>query len=276
MTDPNFVLRAGQAGPIVKGTPGNVLTFGANGERIGGAPGGGGACVSNAPIITGLYACAENDGCEASGDASHATGYQTRAAGFASTAMGANTQAVGGYSTAMGINTAAGIGADVACGNESEARQQADFVHAAGGFGSVRGTAQWRFNEYRGQTFGNAGGESVELKIGNNPNPVDSGRCYYVIVTCIGVLMGVGAGTKQSGSFERRFLMNVDSGGTASFSAVTDGPDIVVGATFVGATIIPAPGDFSNEWKLTFSLNEAVTAAVNVCAHVEFLEVQGD
>jgi hypothetical protein len=41
MTDPSFTLRAGQSGPVLKGTPGNVLTFNADGETVSGKPGGG-------------------------------------------------------------------------------------------------------------------------------------------------------------------------------------------------------------------------------------------
>jgi len=41
MTDPKFKLRAGSSGPVVKGTPGHVLTFNADGESVSGQPGGG-------------------------------------------------------------------------------------------------------------------------------------------------------------------------------------------------------------------------------------------
>jgi hypothetical protein len=38
MTDPTFSLRGGQSGPLVKGTPANVLAFNASGEKVGGVP----------------------------------------------------------------------------------------------------------------------------------------------------------------------------------------------------------------------------------------------
>lgn len=45
MTDPAFVLREGQDGPIVEGTPGHVLTFQADGKSVRGEPGGSGGGV---------------------------------------------------------------------------------------------------------------------------------------------------------------------------------------------------------------------------------------
>jgi hypothetical protein len=41
MVDPSFKLRVASSGPVVKGTPGNVLTFNADGESVSGQPGGG-------------------------------------------------------------------------------------------------------------------------------------------------------------------------------------------------------------------------------------------
>lgn len=38
MTDPSFTLRAGQDGPVVEGTPGNVLTIQADGKTVAGEP----------------------------------------------------------------------------------------------------------------------------------------------------------------------------------------------------------------------------------------------
>lgn len=38
MTDPTIILRSGQSGPIMRGTPANVLAFNASGEKVGGVP----------------------------------------------------------------------------------------------------------------------------------------------------------------------------------------------------------------------------------------------
>ena len=47
MTDKTFSLRGGQTGPIVKGTPSNVLTFQSGGEGVAGEPGGGGGTITS-------------------------------------------------------------------------------------------------------------------------------------------------------------------------------------------------------------------------------------
>lgn len=41
MADPSFKLRGGNSGPVVRGTPGHVLTFDADGVHVSGQPGGG-------------------------------------------------------------------------------------------------------------------------------------------------------------------------------------------------------------------------------------------
>jgi hypothetical protein len=73
MTDPAFFLRAGDAGPEVKGTPGNVLTFTADG-KVRGEPAGGGAApvasffgadvadVTAEPELNGVFYTAETAG----------------------------------------------------------------------------------------------------------------------------------------------------------------------------------------------------------------------
>lgn len=275
MTDPKFVVRSGEAGRILRGTPGHVLTFEADGETLSGQPGGGGACTSNGAIITGAFACAENNNCEASGDSSNATGDGTRAAGFASCSVCWSTQAVGAGSFAANFDTAASADTSFACGNQSQTFVQSDFAHASGAFAD-RGDAQWRFNELKGTTPGLAAGESVDLQVNfGTPNELRSGVCYYVVVTAIAIAMGVGAGSKRSQSYERRFLLNVDSAGAVEVSTVEEGPDLTGGVGW-GASLLPQPGDFSNSWKLTYQLNEGTTLQTRILAHVEYLEVLGD
>lgn len=41
MPDPSYKLRVASSGPVLRGTPGNVLTFGPDGESVSGQPGGG-------------------------------------------------------------------------------------------------------------------------------------------------------------------------------------------------------------------------------------------
>lgn len=47
MTDPSFALRVPASGPVVTGTPGNVLTFGADGRTVSGQPVSGGGAVDS-------------------------------------------------------------------------------------------------------------------------------------------------------------------------------------------------------------------------------------
>ena len=87
----------------------------AKGQRVmamvlfGTVAGGGGAnpCTSNALVITGLYACAENDSNTASGRASFAIGSENLSAGNAAFASGLSTVASGDMATTSGQNTLA-------------------------------------------------------------------------------------------------------------------------------------------------------------------------
>ncbi len=52
MVDASFKIRAGESGPFVDGTPGNVLTFQSDGSVAGEpAPGGGGTIVHHEAIV---------------------------------------------------------------------------------------------------------------------------------------------------------------------------------------------------------------------------------
>lgn len=48
MTDSSFILRAAASGPVVQGTPGNVLTFDADGRSVSGQPAAGGSSIQSA------------------------------------------------------------------------------------------------------------------------------------------------------------------------------------------------------------------------------------
>lgn len=63
MVDQAFNLRAGDAGPEVQGTPGNVLTFTADGKVRGETPGGGSAAVRAkwAFLVTQLFSGSEGN-----------------------------------------------------------------------------------------------------------------------------------------------------------------------------------------------------------------------
>jgi hypothetical protein len=213
-------------------------------------------------IASGDSAHAEGTGVTASGAFSHARGFGTLASGFAASACGFQTEAASDFS--------------VAEGNGSRSRLQGDHAHACGHFGggATAGANQWRYVQFSGSTPGVAGGESTPLAIGNNTNDLPADGSYYITVKAVASTVNNGAAARQCASYERAFIISTDQAGVTSISSVNSGTDIIVGAAFVGATLIPQASGIDNTWTLTFTLNESVTAATVITAHIEFTELQ--
>jgi len=240
----------------------------------GGGGGTGGGCVAHNATMTGLYACAENNGCTASGDSSHAEGDGSTASGFNAHAQNWNTQAAGVASSAHGFDTAATADLSLAAGSQAETLVQTDFAHASGQF-AERGDCQYRFHELRGETPGVAPGETVKLRMGNNECDLRPGRVAAVTATVIVNRMGVGEAAAEFAHFVRRFVLRCSPGGNATISTVREENDILQGATFAGASLLPEATGFDNTWSLTFALPELVQANTRAIAHVEFVELLG-
>jgi hypothetical protein len=240
--------------------------------RGGGGGGTAGGCVANSPIMTGLYSCAENNGCAALGDSSHADGDGTVAGGFASSAHNWNTQAPGAASSAHGFDSWAAADLSMAIGNQSATLEQSDFAHSSGQF-AERGDNQYRFHELKGETPGNGPSELVELKIGNNPNDLRPGRVYAVKCTALALLMGGGTANPEFAHFSLRFVLAVNSSGDALISEVKQEDPIILGETLDGCSLLPqVSGPY---WTLTYANRELTTANVRVVARVEFVELLG-
>jgi hypothetical protein len=117
MTDPTFSLRGGQTGPLLKGTPANVLAFGASGEKVGGVTPGGGAAVRLPGVA---YVDASN--AQASPDGSAVNPFRTVTAAIAAvTADGLVMSSVlvfpGDYSAEPAITWAGGTNLLLAAAN---------------------------------------------------------------------------------------------------------------------------------------------------------------
>ncbi|HEV8246709.1 MAG TPA: hypothetical protein VGP93_13115 [Polyangiaceae bacterium] len=239
---------------------------------LSGAGAGGGGCVANGATMTGLYSCAENNNCTASGDSSHAEGDGSTATALAAHAQNWNTLASGVGSSAEGFDTYAESDISHAGGSQAWTLVQTDFAHASGQF-AERGDAQYRFHELRGETPGVAVGETVRLRIGNNECDLRPGRVAAVTATVVANV--VGSDPPEYAQFVRRFVLACSVGGNATISTVREENDITEGSTLAGSSVLAEATGFDNTWSLTFGLAELTQANVRAVAHVEFVELGG-
>lgn len=303
MSNQDIKLRRSPSGKSYKGsTPGFVLTIDDDGETVTPKAASGGGCVTSGAVITGSFACAENlnntasgdfsfcvgsnsiasgnsamaegEGNTASGEGSHACGTGSVASGQFSYAQGFTTISSGIASVSTGFQTEALNDFSTAEGNGSRTREQGDHAYANGHFtggGLEPGANQWRYNQYSGLTPGIAPGETTRVQIGSStPTLADDGS-YYVTVKAIATVDGVNP--RESASYERRFILHCSHASVTSISAVTEGPDILFGATLAGSSLLAEASGVDNTWTLTFALAELTTAAVRVTAHIEFVEI---
>jgi hypothetical protein len=93
-------------------------------------------------------------------------------------------------------------------------------------------------------------------------------------------VQGLGAAARQAAYYHIEFLVAVDSTGAVTVSAVTTVvPPILMGAGFVGATLVPTGvnrvGATPAQLALTFTIAVGLTVQANIVAHIEYVELLG-
>jgi len=231
---------------------------------------------------TGLGSHAEGVGCATTGTGAHAEGFQTDANADTTHAEGQGSQANGTSSHAEGYFTVATGNASHAGGASSRSWLNSDYAHSGGGF-FVPGDAQYRAGEPKGQTNGSLPGETTVLVQGvlGEPLSLQNSTCYGITVRATASVQALGAAARQCAFYHFEFLLAVDSAGACTLSAVTQvtGP-IVMGAGFVGATLVPTGvnrvGATPAQLALTFAIAGGLTVQSHIVAHVEYVEILGN
>jgi hypothetical protein len=230
---------------------------------------------------TGLGSHAEGVACTTTGTGAHAEGFQTganadtaHAEGQGSLANGTSSHAEGYFSVATGNGSHAG-------GASSRSWLNSDYAHSGGGF-SVPGDAQYRAGEPKGQTNGSVPGETTVLVQGvlGEPLSLQNSTCYGITVRATASVQALGAAARQCAYYHLEFLVAVDSAGAVTVSAVTTVvPAILMGASFVGATLVPSGvnrvGATPAQLALTFSIAGGLTVQSHIVAHIEYVEILG-
>jgi hypothetical protein len=189
------------------------------------------------------------------------------------------TTGVGSFSAGQESTVAGAVGGmSLGYGAALKVGMPSAFAEASGFFDAA-GDAQGERVYARGVTSGVDPGESVGLGFstlaGVTPK-IDSSSSYMCVVEAVATRMALGAGTRQAACFSFAFIASATSAGVVSVSAVTDiiAP-IVVGAGFVGATLVPSAGS-ANEVDLTFTIDPGLTVRSRVLASMRMVKLLGD
>jgi len=174
-----------------------------------------------------------------------------------------------------GVNTVASGKATHAAGDGALAENQNDFAQAGTPF-SVNGDVQRKGFLVKGSTPGSVAGETTPLVSGALASIIlKPSRAYFCNIKGTATKMGLGAAARQTIGFWRAFEVSTDSAGAVTISAVANVvADIVTGAAFVGATLVPTSGA-ANSLTLTFAIAGGLTIASRVGAWFEAEEVLG-
>jgi len=230
---------------------------------------------------TGTGSHAEGVACGSVGTGAHSEGFQCTANADTTHAEGQGTQALGTSSHAEGYFTVASGNASHAGGAVSRAWLNCDYAHSGAGFATA-GDAQYRAGEPKASTNGSLPGESSVMVQGvlGEPVSLQNSTSYGITVRATATKMGLGAAPRQSIYFHFEFLLDVDSAGVVTVSAVTQvvGP-IINGAAFVGATLVPTGvnrvGATPAQLALTWTIAGGLTIQSHIVAHIEYVEILG-
>ena len=234
--------------------------------------------LGNTTQASGLGALSTGQLTVASGVAARSGGFSCTASGDLSQAEGEGCTSSGRASSARGLNTVASALNSDASGAGSAATHEADQAYASGAFAALA-DAQAVENSFRGTTPGAAPGEAVTLVYGTTPQTnytlVNLKRYSFTFDT-IAHKTGGGAGVPDYVAMLQKFVATVNNAGAVTFSAVNElMPRIVNGATFVGATLLPASGG-ANQFTMVFTLAGGVTASVIVVSTLVAVESLGN
>jgi len=204
----------------------------------------------------------EGTNCTASGDGAHAEGNATFATDVAAHAEGDGSQALTRRSHAGGAN--------------SQTYLDSEYAHAGGSFTNP-GDAQFRAFEPEGATNGSVPGQAAILAQGLLAAPITLRPLvsYGITLRAIATRRGIGGGARESVFFYQAFMVTVDGAGNVTISAVVDVvPPFLVGASFVGATLVPSsPG--VNVLRLTFTIGALLSVQSRIVARLECVEILG-
>lgn len=236
--------------------------------------------VNGSALGTGAHT--EGVASTSTGTGAHSEGFQCSAAADTTHAEGQGTQAIGTSSHSEGYFTVATGNASHAGGASSRAWLNCDYAHSGAGF-SVPGDAQYRAGEPKGQTNGSLPGETTVMVQGvlGEPVSLQNSTCYGITVRATASVQALGGAPRQCAFYHFEFLLAVDSAGACTLSAVTQvtGP-IVMGAGFVGATLVPTGvnrvGATPAQLALTFAIAGGLTVQSHIVAHVEYVEILGN